>query len=280
MTAKIFFPAIFIIIIFSSCKKAEIDTDFKSAQDNANAENLFMDIPMQIIPVINGYSPIAGYAMQNPGPASGNMQNFTCGNINILSTFDTVTNSYGFPFEFEINYGNGCTDAFDNKTRKGKITVSLDNYWDSVGTNISVSFSNYSVNNIALNGTITISYSDETHFNADVTDGECVFTSYTVQFNTSKTVFYQSGYATDTIIDDDVYKISGNSWGYDRSNRPYTTKTIIPFIKNASCGWITSGAFEITPEGLSTRTVDYGDNTCDKNASVVINGNTFDFELN
>ena len=279
MMIKKYFTLLIVLSTVFSCKKAEIDTDFKTAQDNANAENLFLDIPAQIIPIINGYSPVSNFALQNPVPSSSDAQNFTCGTISVLSTFDTTTNSYGFPFEFEINYGNNCTSPFDNKVRKGKITVSLNNYWDSTGTTATVTFNNYYVSNIELSGTINLTFTDETHFTFNVLEGKFTTNTYNITFNTSKSIFYKAGYATDTIISDDSYKISGNSYGYDRTGRPFTTNTITSFIKDASCGWIASGVFEITPEGLSTRTVDYGDSTCDNKATVIINGNTFDLEL-
>jgi hypothetical protein len=268
------------LVFLFSCKKAKIDTDFKTAQDNAIAENLFLDIPAQILPIINGYAPISNYALQNPVPSSANSQLFSCGNITVTSPFDTINNTYNFPLDFEIDFGSGCTDAFDNKIRKGKILVSLNNYWDSAGTEINITFDNYFVNNLQLKGTLILKYTDETHFTIDVTDGKYINTNYTISYTTQKSVFYQAGYATDTIISDDSYKITGNSSGIDRSSRNFTTNTIKPFIKSASCAWITSGVFEITPDGLSVRTVDYGDNNCDDKASVIINGNTFNIELN
>ncbi len=275
---KILFTITLSIVIFS-CQKAEIDTDFKTAQDNANAENLFLDIPAQIIPVLNGYIPVSSAVLKNPVPSSNNLQNFSCGTLTILSTFDTTTNSYGFPFKFEINYGNGCTDNFDNKTRKGKLSVTVNNYWDSVNTSVTITANNYYVNNQQLSGTLQLTYTDETHFTVTLDQGKITSGSYTTQFSTQKNVFYQTGYATDTIMTDDSYKISGNSYGFDRTNRPYTTNTIVPFIKKTGCGYIEKGVFEITPEGLSTRTVNYGDSICDNQATVTINGNNFDFEL-
>jgi hypothetical protein len=54
----------------------------------------------------------------------------------------------------------------------------------------------------------------------------------------------------------------------------------VPVEKRASCTWITKGRIDLTPEGLATRTVDYGDGTCDDKATLTINGNTFQFQMN
>jgi hypothetical protein len=50
-------------------------------------------------------------------------------------------------------------------------------------------------------------------------------------------------------------------------------------VKKGDCKWIVSGQFEIVPEGLSARSVDFGDGTCDNKAKVTINGNVFEIVM-
>jgi hypothetical protein len=54
---------------------------------------------------------------------------------------------------------------------------------------------------------------------------------------------------------------------------------IQPLVKEIGCKWITSGKVEIQPTGKLLRTVDYGNGTCDKDATLLINGNTYNITL-
>ena len=67
--------------------------------------------------------------------------------------------------------------------------------------------------------------------------------------------------------------------GVNRNGKAYDIKITKPLIKRFGCSYIESGIVELTPEGLSTRTIDYGDGTCDNKAKLTINGNSFDFTL-
>ena len=52
-----------------------------------------------------------------------------------------------------------------------------------------------------------------------------------------------------------------------------------PLIKAAGCFFITEGVEEIAPAGKSTRTVDYGDGTCDDIANVTVDGETTEITI-
>jgi hypothetical protein len=78
---------------------------------------------------------------------------------------------------------------------------------------------------------------------------------------------------------DDVISITGNSSGKNRLGRTFTTDITSGLIKRSDCKYITSGTLELTPEGLRTRTVDFGNGTCDDDATFTVNGQTISFKL-
>jgi hypothetical protein len=77
---------------------------------------------------------------------------------------------------------------------------------------------------------------------------------------------------------DDVYSITGSSSGtvYIGTNSFQWTATITqPLIHKFLCPWNVSGAIEITSANAKS-TFDFGDGTCDRKASLTINGNIFE----
>src|SRR5262249_32088485 len=77
------------------------------------------------------------------------------------------------------------------------------------------------------------------------------------------------------LIFDDVYSITGSASGTDQNGNPFTVTITNPLIVKVTCPWITEGTLSITHGSLPTATLDYGDGTCDDQATVTINGNTF-----
>ena len=71
---------------------------------------------------------------------------------------------------------------------------------------------------------------------------------------------------------DDAYAITGSGSGINRDGRNFTVAITTP-LHVQFCGWIpeiTSGTYELQPEDLKLRTVDFGDGSCDRTASVTI----------
>jgi hypothetical protein len=82
---------------------------------------------------------------------------------------------------------------------------------------------------------------------------------------------------------DDVFRITGGGQGTNRNGTLYTSTITEPLIKAQNCRWISDGKIQIQSGG-NTLVIDfdpYGNQACDRVASVSINGGTpINFNMN
>ena len=65
----------------------------------------------------------------------------------------------------------------------------------------------------------------------------------------------------------------------NRLGRNFDITITSPLIVALDCKWVKQGTFELVPEDLDTRTVDYGTGTCDNDATVTIGSRTYNVEM-
>lgn len=250
-------------LALNGCKKPEVDTETQSATDNSICEAEFS----QVLPEVDNI------AINQPGVKKMQM---TCYTVTIVSG-DTA--NYTVPVVMEIDFGTtGCVGN-DGKTRKGKLEATFKKRWrkDSLGTNLlMIRALNYFVNGVQYEGTMTVSKPALNQFTTTLTGGKCtgVNNSWVLEWNSTRTMTLVSGQGSTA-----VYHITGEADGVNRNGKAYTINITSPLVKDATCPYIKSGKVELTPDGLSTRTIDYGNGDCDNKARITINGNTFDFTL-
>jgi len=109
--------------------------------------------------------------------------------------------------------------------------------------------------------------------------GKCVNPSWSLQWEALRTYTQTAGVGDENPFND-VFSLTGHASGVNREGKSYTVNITQPIVKRTSCSWIESGRMDITPEGLNTRTVDFGNGNCDNQASLIIAGNTFTFTMN
>jgi hypothetical protein len=269
---KLLFPLLLAgatTLVFFGCKKEESDTETQSAVDNSICEGEFM----RIMPTVNSIAITESGVKRLGAPSNGNTTSATCPMI-------TVTNPNQFPgATLTIDYGTGCVDSTDGKTRRGSISAVFSDSWDSVGCVITISLNNFYVNNIHYEGTVKLTRNSLYSFTTDVLNGKCTTTSWVIDWASTRTVSQTAGMST-TNPSDDVFSISGNANGVNRNGLAYTVNITQDLIKAQNCAHISKGVLELTPSGKATRTVDFGDGTCDNQATLTINGNTFTFTMN
>jgi hypothetical protein len=266
---SLFFTLALSVIACNKKEKAEVDIETQTSVDNSIAEQAFVEV----VPVVNQIG------VNEPGvnKTDSNTVDFSCAKYTI--TGDTANFPGAGPVTITIDYGTaGCMDN-DGRVRKGKIIAVFNNKWNVNGATANITLENYSVGNINYSGTMLLTRNNATTLSYVVSNGKCTDGTFTILFECNKTIEKIQGASTDTIWIDDVYKFTGTSSGVNRNGRSYTTKIVEPLIKKNNCKWIDTGVIEITPEGLSTRTVNFGNGTCDDKATVTINGNTYNFVL-
>lgn len=252
-----------ITVTFTSCKKETPDTETQSAVDNNICETEFS----KSMTTINSFAiKENGIKSMLSGRSSGP-----------VVTTDTTN---GFPRTMTIDYGTGVYDSIDHKTRKGQIICYFSNYWRYVNSFVKVNLINYSVNgNTYACDSMKITHSGTNAYTHQVFKGKCTNANWSLQWETLRT-FEQTAGAGDLDPYNDVFKLNGNSSGVNRDGKSYTVNVTSPIVKRSSCSWVESGRLDITPQGLAVRTVDYGNGTCDNQATLTINGNTFTFTMN
>lgn len=266
--SSLLFVSASVALTFNSCKKEEPDTETQSAIDNSVCEGEFT----------GRMGMINNFAIKEQGVKSAGQPTIS------FVPADTLD---GFPITMYIDYGTtGITDPVDGKTRKGMVTAKFDRSWDTLGCNVTVKLIGYYVKtatgtnfvNYACDS-IMISHPSAYTYNNKIIGGECHAASWDLEWACDRTLTQTAGMG-DTLLTNDVYQFTGNAQGKTREGKNYTVNVISPVTKSMSCTWIQSGKIEITPEGKATRTVDYGPNICDDQATLTINGNTFAFTMN
>lgn len=261
---------VFILILLFSCEKKEkeLNNDTQSVIDNVYVDN----ITENLLSTINDYG--FNYLNEEDHDVDTGVV------VTITPQFPTDS----FPKTMIINYGNGITCS-DGCFRKGKIIIVFDGKWipdTTSGINAEINFNSYSLDQVQIIGSFNVScfrldsISPQYTFQTDNSrlifpDGEN--TSWTM----NRSIKWSYGFNTLDNKGDDIFIISGNTTGINRNGLGYESDIKEPLLFNNSCfsGTITKGILELTPQGLSSRKVDFGNETCDKTAIVTINGISF-----
>jgi hypothetical protein len=269
------------LLLLNSCKKdkKEVDNETQTVVDNALCEQEFMRIGPS---VSERAVSTAGVKKLLPGSA---FQVFSTCAVDSLSGDTTMDaqgnfNANNLP-TITLDWGSGCTDV-DGVFRSGKLVTTFSKSYDSVGCVITITPSNYKVSNVTYSGTIRITRlagGNAPSFRTEVINGHCNSSSWSIDFITDKTITYTAGYNTPNDPSDDEISITGNSSGKNREGRTFTVTVKTALVKKASCKWIQQGVVDITPDGLKTRTVDFGNGSCDNTGTFTVNGNTFTFTM-
>lgn len=250
------------IAVLGSCKKKEkeeVQPDWASAQDQAIGDVIWQDI----------YRMVDEEAQSN-GVSSAR----SCGTV-------TLNPTSGFPTTLTIDFGStGCTGS-DGRLRKGKVEAVFTGMWRDSLTVVTVTPVNYSVDNYKVEGTKTIENKGHVGgnltYDVAVTNGKITAPDLTY-FTWNSNIQYEwiEGESTTFLshglpgVLDDVYLIRGTYNGVNRSGLSYTSTITSPIRKELSCKWPVSGVLQITPQGLQTRTIDFGSGACDNDATVSV----------
>lgn len=261
------------IIGFTSCKKTdspeqekdEIATTLELSADQAISDNLTEDANDLFMSAASENNLLG----QRPVSPTESLDVLGCGTV-------TITPVTGFPKYFVIDFGAGCTSA-NGITRKGKINIVLSDSLRKTGTTAVLTFDGYHVNGFKTEGTITWTNNSTATIKGwqrKIEDGKVTSPAGKYWLHSGmKTVVQVAGYATPRILIDDVFSITGNHT-ISKSNGATRASSILePLQKKTACENISKGSIKM--EGPNHyAVVDFGDGSCDKNATVSIDGNT------
>ncbi|MRG47697.1 hypothetical protein GFS24_21420 [Chitinophaga sp. SYP-B3965] len=185
-----------------------------------------------------------------------------------------------YPKVVTIDFHEGCTDDH-GRTRKGKLIITVDKIFVSPGAQAVVTFDNYSVNDIKVEGTQTIqNLSSDAGFGYSYTivDGKLTYPSgKKVTYSGNRNVLQKEGATTPWVILDDIYELTGSASLKDSSViANVTIKSGL--VRKISCPYISKGVVELMVNSFKA-SIDYGNGDCDKKAVLTVGDKTKEIEL-
>ncbi|MES2763921.1 MAG: hypothetical protein V4677_17020 [Bacteroidota bacterium] len=270
------------IITLNSCKKkTEVDNESQSVVDNAMCEQQFMSIQ----PVVNEKGINQAGIKRTTACETFSILG-ALGNPTITPSASDTTDANGDdkydngPVTFQINYGTtGCVANDGLSFRTGALNITTEKRWSELNHVITIDLVGYKVNNVTFSGQLKITRTNATSVTLEVINGHCTDGSWSIDYSGTKTLTQTGGIGTPNIEADDVFSITGSSSGKNREGRGFTTTITNALVKKSDCKYITSGSLDLTPEGFKTRTVDFGNGSCDDDATYTVNGQTISFKL-
>jgi hypothetical protein len=267
------FVLISAVLTFTACKKTDTDDDDTTlASDNSIIQSTF-----------DQTQSMADQA------ANGALQTFIAnGDVNLLSSCATITHdTVSTPRVLTIDFGSTNCLCNDGRYRRGSISVSYTGKYRDSGTVITFTFNNYAVNDHVVSNTSTKVVTNK----GSKTNGHPWFTIYesgsitkpnnggTITWLSNREREWIAGYNTKWWWADDEYLISGTASGITASAVSYTMTITTPLQIMLNCHNIVSGIVDITPTGKYTYTLNYGNGTCDNQATVLYRGKTYNVTL-
>lgn len=262
----ILFVAAIIFAMISSCKKEEViddpadtvtvDKSSTGTQNSMKADNIYDNTINSVIVSCDG---------------NGSKSINTCATVTLVPS-DLTT----YPKTLTIDYGtSGCTVG--GYPVSGKIVATLSGKIREVGTVISISFENYSVDTISVSGTVSLSVDEYSTINKTITiststtGGVLTTPSGTISYTGSKTIKYYFNTLTDYL--DNEFEISaGSSTNVTAlDGNTYATEVLekIYIQPCSSIYQVVDGVYEITSTELAAPVqINFGDGECDNLATV------------
>jgi len=253
--------------LFFSCVR-ERDTETEMSAELAMNEFVFHDA-----------SNLADdAATKNTGQ---NLSNYKTRGYCAVLTHDKISS----PRTIIIDFGAMNCMCNDGRNRHGKILVSYTgNYADSGSVHI-ITFDQYFVNDHLIMGSNIIENKGlngaSQPYYSSVIDGKVLKPTVldTLFYHADHTITWTQG-STTPIWGDDIYQISGTASGRNEFKTFYAATISEPIIKEVlGCRYYNKGKMEMQPQGKALRTIDFGDGSCDNDATVTINTKVFNIKL-
>jgi hypothetical protein len=271
-----------IVFFTQSCSKEDIGsisgTDLSLAQDETYADALFEEVD--------------NFVSSEITTLDGNNYSTTTLKSGTESVCYSVTvdhpDSTSFPKIVTIDFGSGCSVVFngDTITREGQINITVTNRWFIPGAQHIVTFNNYFMNGVKIEGTRTITnhgLNERNHpeLSVELQNGKVIFNDTTIMTREAshiRELIRHKSPQNDTIL------VTGSANGINVMGDSYTREITEPLIlvHCAEYQWrwvISGGKVEITNSARGNTTIDYTGSGCDGKVIVNKNGYKHNYEF-
>lgn len=196
-----------------------------------------------------------------------------------------------FPLRITIDFGPGCT-CQDGRTRSGKINTIYTGRLIEPNNSATTTFESYKIDSISITGTHTVhntsSGSNARQFTVSVQNARLSKPNgnYT-EWNSTRVLDQVEGLNTPNLPGDDIFNVTGSATGTSKRGsfvNAWESHIVDPLRKRFNCHWITKGTVQVSRVGLPVNSpysalLDYGQGLCDNNATLTVNGNTYNVQL-
>ena len=283
MNLRFLYPILCFTLFLFGCEKKDkntsdslLDNDITTAADDNLMNGVFNDVENIADQAFSGT--IISFLPQYNDSDQKDV-------VHEKSSCATITHDKNaVPKVLTIDFGNANCLCSDGKNRRGQIVVTYSGVYNESGSEHTITFNDYYVNDNKVLGSKTVlnnglNTDDKLTFSVEV-DAQLVKANSTdtITWVSSRIRVWEAGSSTLSWLDD-VYSLSGNSSGITSTGINYTANITTPLMIDLSCHWIKSGVVEITPLGKLKRILDYGTSGCDANATVSIAGVSFPIVL-
>ncbi len=243
---KAYLLAFFMIsTLFFSCKDENTSTDL-NANLNAGRNNILAeDIIQDVFRILHQ----AGYdtALHQQGEKE----------IFSATVFYDTLHDSTFIRVFYPGWNIVCPDSLK---RKGQITLNMDGSFDESGSIGRISFINFAVQNILLEGSLSFEnpgkLNDSTPAFQLYTGGINFYLSDSVnnfKWESQQDISWINGSLTPQDFTDDVFHFTSDSKGYSEDDQFFTSNSISPLVKSSTCRWIHGGSCQFNTSGLEIK---------------------------
>lgn len=266
----------------SGCKKSQLNRDTSIAEDQAVAQALWNDVGNQV----------EGSSASSEVTGAGTNKWNNCATVTIDS------NLAEYPLTVTLDFGKDGCEGIDGQTRKGKLIYTVSGPYTETGTIITVASNDYYLNDYRIEGIRQVKNEgpdNAGHIRFSVSVKDAIITTpdqKTITWESEHVRTWVEGMETGflTKLDDgsfmgieglldDVYEVTGTGSGINRDGRLFDVEVSEPLRLELRCRWITRGMLRISPEDLDPRVLDYGDGTCDNEATVTTGGESHTIHL-
>lgn len=247
------------VFVFVACNEDEATISQEILEETAFAENVFAQLSSDIDDAV----PFEGVSSGRKGFGGFGFGFGKCMNRTVETPEDT-----DYPKIITIEYDGECSSGLNGIVKKGKIIIMLTGHPSEIGSQKIVSFEDFTINGIIIEGTKTITFNGAGQFTCILEDGQIITKEGDIIIREStKTKILVSGSETED-RSDDVYHITGMITGETSDGLSYTKEIDDenPLVISRNCFWITQGIVKTTI-GDVVFTIDFGDGTCDNIAT-------------
>jgi len=262
------------VLLIPSCSKDNAGNisskDVVAAQDEVYADALYQEVDNTVVSSIT--------TLDLSGFSNMNMKSTAHDSDDCMMVTVDHPDSVSFPKVATLDFGEGCTRIFKNDTitLKGQIIVTITDHWFVTGSQHVITFNNFYINGVKLEGTRTITskgLNDKNHFELGI-----VLTGGKVIFNDTAFLTRESNHVREWIRGynplNDTMLVTGSASGINIQGEQYerviTTPLVLIRCKDVKWRWvIIKGTIQITNSVTGVTTIDYTSTGCE--GSVVLN---------